>query len=66
MKIHERNQLGRDISRRTYKINETAAILGVAATTVRRMISRGLLKPLRITRHLLIPAEQIEAVLKSN
>jgi excisionase family DNA binding protein len=47
------------LPRLSYKINEAAKILGVSPITVRRAISRGLLKPCRAFRHPLIPAEQL-------
>src|ERR1700678_4058804 len=44
----------------SYKINEAAKILGVSPITIRRAISRGLLKPCRAFRHPLISAEQLK------
>jgi len=40
-------------------IPETARLLSVSETNVRRLITRGHLKPLRLLRHILIPAEQL-------
>jgi len=48
------------LPRLSYKINEAAKILGVSPITIRRAISRGLLKPCRAFRHPLIPAEQLK------
>ncbi len=40
-------------------ISETAQLLSVSKSSVRRLILRGLLQPLRILRHIMIPAEQL-------
>jgi len=50
--------------RLSYKINEAAKILGVSPITIRRAISRGLLKPCRAFRHPLIPAEQLKKLIE--
>jgi len=50
-------------ARRAYKINEAAAILGVSDSTIRRLIGRGLLKPSRILRHVLITTAEIDRLL---
>jgi len=52
------------LPRRAYSIREVAAALGICERSVRRLIARGLLKPCRVLRHLLIPAEQLEELLK--
>jgi excisionase family DNA binding protein len=41
------------------RIPEVAQALGVSETSVRRLIQRGHLKPLRLFRHVLIPTEQL-------
>jgi len=46
-------------ARLTLNIIETATVLGVSVTTVRRLLARGLLKPLRHLRHIQIEATQI-------
>lgn len=51
-------------SRRAYKIHEVADILGVTSISVRRLIDRGLLRPCRALRHVLVPADEIEKLLK--
>ncbi len=60
------NKDGRAINqvRISYKITEAAALLGVSSITIRRAISRGLLKPCRAFRHPLIPAEQLKALIQ--
>lgn len=49
-------------SRLTLKVGEAASVLGVSTSTVRRLIARGFLKPLRQLRHLLIPVDQVNAL----
>ncbi len=51
-----------DLPRLTYKISEAAKVLGVSEPTIRRAIKRGLLKPRRAFRHVLIPAEQLREI----
>jgi excisionase family DNA binding protein len=51
------------LPRLSYKIKEAAKILGVSPITIRRAISRGLLKPCRAFRHPLIPAEQLKKLI---
>ena len=51
------------LPRLSYKINEAAQMLGVSPITIRRAISRGLLKPCRAFRHPLIPAEQLRKLI---
>ena len=55
---------GEPPARRAYSIREVAAALGICERSVRRLIARGLLRPCRVLRHLLIPAEQLEELLK--
>lgn len=43
----------------TLNVEESASLFGVSPTTIRRLIARGLLKPLRHLRHLQIPASQL-------
>ena len=50
--------------RLAYSIQETAQMLGVCTKTVRRLITRGLLRPSRALRHLLIPKTEIDRFLK--
>jgi len=44
-------------------LRETAAITGLSERTIRRLVARGLLKPSRATRKLIIPIVQIEQFL---
>jgi excisionase family DNA binding protein len=53
----------RPITRRAYKIHEAADALGVTPITIRRMIDRGLIRPCRALRHVLIPVDEIEKLL---
>ncbi len=47
------------VEKMAYKLNETAAALGVSTITVRHLVGRGLLTPNRATRHLLFAREEI-------
>ena len=53
------------LPRVSYKIAEAAKIVGVSQATIRRAIQRGLLKPCRVFRHPLIPAEQLTKLVNS-
>jgi excisionase family DNA binding protein len=49
--------------RLAFTVRETAELLGISEKSVRRLIARGLLRPSRALRHLLIPKKQIERFL---
>jgi excisionase family DNA binding protein len=49
--------------RLAFSVKETAGMLGVSEKTVHRLIARGLLRPSRALRHLLIPKTEIEKFL---
>jgi len=49
--------------RMAFSVQETAILLGVSDKTVRRLISRKLLRPSRALRHHLIPKKEIERFL---
>jgi excisionase family DNA binding protein len=49
--------------RLAFSVRETAAMLGVSEKSVRRLIARGLLRPSKALRHLLIPRAEIERFL---
>jgi excisionase family DNA binding protein len=51
--------------RLAYKLKEAAALLGVSEKSMRRAISRGLIKPSRAFRHVLIPAAELKAFLQN-
>lgn len=51
--------------RLAYKLNEAAALLGVSVITLRRAIQRGLIKPSRAFRHVIISAEELERFLRT-
>jgi len=59
---NEQNQL--PTPRRAYKINEAAQAIGVAPITIRRAIERGLIKPNRAFRHVLITVEELDRFLR--
>ena len=50
--------------RLAYSLRETAQMLGVCSKTVRQLIARGLIRPSRALRHLVIPKTEIEKFLK--
>jgi excisionase family DNA binding protein len=51
-------------SRVAYSVQETAQMLGVCDKSVRRLILRGLIRPSRALRHILIPRDEIERFLR--
>jgi len=46
--------------RLAYKINESAALIGVSHQTIRRAITRGDIRVSRKTRHVLVPRAELE------
>ena len=54
------------INRKALKIAETAGALGVTPVSIRRAIQRGMLRPCRAFRHVLISMEEIERFLREN
>ncbi|SRR6266446_4608740 len=53
-------------TKRFYSIKEAAVELNLSAPTVRRLISRGLLRPSRATRHIRIPREQLDELARTS
>jgi excisionase family DNA binding protein len=51
--------------RLAYKLKDAASLLGVSVVTLRRAIHRGLIKPSRAFRHVIISAEELERFLRS-
>jgi excisionase family DNA binding protein len=51
------------LPRISYKISEAAQMCGVGHLTIRRAIDRGLIKPCRAFRHVLIPASELEKLI---
>jgi hypothetical protein len=51
-------------ARIAFNVRETAQMLGICEKSVRRLILRGLLKPSRALRHLMIPKQEIERFLR--
>ena len=49
--------------RLAFSVQETAEALGVCEKTIRRLVARGLLRPSRALRHLLIARREIERFL---
>jgi excisionase family DNA binding protein len=52
------------INRKAFSVRETAIALGISRMSVRRLIQRGLLRPNRALRHLLIPLSEIDRFLQ--
>jgi hypothetical protein len=52
--------------RLAFKIDETAQCLGVSPASVRRLIARGDLVPIRHLRHVLVTAESVQALVQPN
>jgi len=50
--------------RLAYSVQETARMLGVCDKSIRRLILRGLLRPSRALRHILIPRDELERFLR--
>ena len=51
-------------ARLAYSLQETARMLGICDKSVRRLILRGLIRPSRALRHVLIPKDEIERFLR--
>jgi excisionase family DNA binding protein len=54
----------REDGRLACSIQETARVLGVCDKSIRRLILRGLIRPSRALRHLLIPKTEIDRFLR--
>lgn len=53
-----------DPGRLAYSVQETARMLGVCDKSIRRLILRGLLRPSRALRHILIPKDELHRFLR--
>ena len=51
-------------NRFAYSVEETAVLLGISTKSVYRLVKRGLLRPSKALRHLLIPATEIARFLE--
>lgn len=51
-------------TRLAYSVQEAACMLGVCDKSVRRLILRGLIRPSRALRHILIPREELDRFLR--
>ena len=51
-------------TRLAFSVQETAQMLGVCDKSVRRLILRGLIRPSRALRHVLIPRDELERFLR--
>ncbi len=54
----------REDGRLAYSIQETARMLGVCDKSIRRLILRGLIRPSRALRHILIPKAELDRFLR--
>ncbi len=59
------NMIHENQGRRAYKLKEAATLLGVSTVSLRRAISRGLIKPSRAFRHVIIASEELDRFLRS-
>jgi excisionase family DNA binding protein len=48
------------VSQRALKLGQAAEYLGLSTISIRRLIKRGLIKPNRALRHILIPIAELE------
>lgn len=62
--VEEKNPTVPPFGRRAFKLKEAADIIGVSTKSLRRAIARGLIKPNRVFRHLLIPAAELDRFVK--
>jgi excisionase family DNA binding protein len=51
-------------ARLAFSVQETAQMLGICDKSVRRLIMRGLIRPSRALRHVLIPKDEVERFLR--
>jgi len=51
-------------ARLAYSVQEAACMLGVCDKSVRRLILRGLIRPSRALRHILIPKDELDRFLR--
>ncbi len=51
-------------TRLAYSVQEAAQMLGVCDKSVRRLILRGLIRPSRALRHILIPRDKLDRFLR--
>lgn len=58
--LNPNNCISNPLQRELLKIAEVAVMLGISQASVRRLIDRGLLKPNRSLRHLLISRDALQ------
>lgn len=63
--MHSDQQVGVGIPRRTLRVSEARAALGIGKTTIYALLKTGKLASVRIGTVRLIPVEAIEALLNS-
>jgi excisionase family DNA binding protein len=53
------------VSRQALKLKQAAEYVGLSTVSIRRLIKRGLIKPNRALRHILIPVSELDRFLKT-
>ena len=59
------NNPAADLKRRTYTVDEAAALLGISRTTAYECVKTGELPSLRFRRRIVIPAHVIESMTRA-
>jgi excisionase family DNA binding protein len=59
----QKQKPGLNAPRLSFKISEAADLTGLSQASIRRAIERGLLRPCRAFRHVLIPADQLRELI---
>jgi len=66
MKAVEQQKVGSVTAPRALKLKGACAYLGgLSEATVRRLIARGLLKPIRVLRHILLAVDELDRFIAS-
>jgi excisionase family DNA binding protein len=52
------------VEKLVYSVRDCAQALGVSEKTIRRLVARGLIRPSRALRHLLIPRTELDRFLR--
>ena len=59
----QRRYYGSDIPQ-AFKLREAANLLSISRPTLRRLIERGLIRPMRVVRHILISDEELRRFMR--
>lgn len=60
------DHLGKDMQRKTYRVHEVTALLGIGKSTVYKLIGEGALERIKIGASTLITAASVDALLMSD